>query len=148
MEKIGVGIDGSRGAQAALEWAVAEARVRGAGLVVVHSWQQPTTALMSPYAALLADPATLAETACKTLADSLATVDLTDLAHEADLRIVQGPAAPALLEAAGRDLAGRRLAWATGRGFVASLGADPDPPAPGLGVRLLEVVIRVRLHAL
>ncbi|MER7243231.1 hypothetical protein [Kribbella sp. NPDC000426] len=23
---------------------------------------------------------------------------------------------------------------ATGRGFVASLGADPDPPAPGLGV--------------
>ena len=100
MEKIVVGIDGSGPAQAALEWAVAEAMVRGAGLVVVHAWQQPATVLMSPYAPLLADPATLAETACKTLADSLAMVDLTGLAGEADLRIVQGPAAPALIGAA------------------------------------------------
>jgi nucleotide-binding universal stress UspA family protein len=100
MEKIVVGIDGSKAAREALEWAVAEARVRGAGLVVVHAWQQPTAALMSPYAPLLADPASLAETARKTLTDSLATVDLTGVAREPELRIVQGPAAPALLGAA------------------------------------------------
>ena len=51
MEKIVVGIDGSRTAQQALAWAAAEARLRGAGLVVIHTWQQPATALMSPYAA-------------------------------------------------------------------------------------------------
>ncbi|MET9272130.1 universal stress protein [Kribbella sp. NPDC003557] len=97
MEKIIVGIDGSDAAREALEWAVAEAKVRGTGLVVVHAWQQPAAALMSPYAPLLADHDALAETARKTLADSLAMVDLTGLAHEPDLRIVQGPAAPALL---------------------------------------------------
>lgn len=119
MEKVVVGIDGSKTAQAALEWALAEARVRGAGLVVVHAWQQPTAALMSPYAPLLADPATLAETACKTLADSLATVDLTGLACEADLRIVQGAAAPALLGAA-KD-ATLLVVGSRGRGGLAGL---------------------------
>ncbi|MEU4607341.1 universal stress protein [Kribbella sp. NPDC023972] len=49
MEKIVVGIDGSETAQQALEWAVAEARLRGARLVVVHTWPQPTAALLSPY---------------------------------------------------------------------------------------------------
>jgi nucleotide-binding universal stress UspA family protein len=119
MEKIVVGIDGSTAAQAALEWAVAEAMVRDAGLVVVHAWQEPMAALISPYAPLLADPATLAETACKTLADSLATVDLTGLAREADLRLVQGPAAPALLEAA-QDAA-LLVVGSRGRGGFAGL---------------------------
>ncbi|MER7243153.1 universal stress protein [Kribbella sp. NPDC000426] len=100
MEKIVVGVDGSKGAREALRWAVDEAKVRGAGLVVVHAWQQPAAALMSPYAPLLTDPVTLAEIARKTLADSIATVDLTGLAGEPELRTVQGPAAPALLGAA------------------------------------------------
>jgi nucleotide-binding universal stress UspA family protein len=100
MEKIVVGIDGSQTAQQALEWAVAEARLRGTGLVIVHSWQQPTAALVSPYAPLLTDPATLAETARRTLADSVASVDLTGLAGEPERLLVQGPAAPALIEAA------------------------------------------------
>ena len=74
MEKIVVGIDGidgidgSRTAQQALAWPAAEARLRGAGLVVIHTWQQPTAALMSSYAPQLADPATLEETARRTLA--------------------------------------------------------------------------------
>ena len=72
MERIVVGIDGSRTAQQALAWAAAEARLRGAGLVVIHTWQQPTTALMSPYAPQLADPATLEDTARRTLADGVA----------------------------------------------------------------------------
>jgi len=38
METIVVGIDGSEQSQRALEWAAAEARVRGAKLRVVHAW--------------------------------------------------------------------------------------------------------------
>ena len=41
MEKIVVGVDGSGHAQAALRWAIAEARVRGASLEVVHAWEIP-----------------------------------------------------------------------------------------------------------
>ena len=54
MEKIVVGIDGRRFAQQALAWPAAEARQRAAGLVVIHTSRQPTTALMSPYAPQLA----------------------------------------------------------------------------------------------
>jgi nucleotide-binding universal stress UspA family protein len=39
-----VGVDGSTGAQAALEWAAAEARLRGARLRAVHAWHLPAAA--------------------------------------------------------------------------------------------------------
>jgi len=39
MSRITVGIDGSKNAHAAMEWAVDEARVRGADLHLVHTWQ-------------------------------------------------------------------------------------------------------------
>jgi nucleotide-binding universal stress UspA family protein len=39
--QIVVGVDGSDGAQRALEWAVEEARLRDATLVVVYGWQVP-----------------------------------------------------------------------------------------------------------
>lgn len=39
MSRITVGIDGSKNAQAALEWAVDEARLRSADLKIVHTWQ-------------------------------------------------------------------------------------------------------------
>lgn len=38
MRKIVVGIDGSESSHRALEWAAAEARLRGAHLEVIHSW--------------------------------------------------------------------------------------------------------------
>ena len=119
MERIVVGVDGSEAAQQALEWAVVEARLRGAGLVVVHAWQQPTAALMSPYAPLLADPATLAEAARQTLTDSLAAVDFSALAGEPERVLVQGPAAPALLGAA-RD-SSLLVVGSRGRGGFAGL---------------------------
>ncbi|WP_328320949.1 universal stress protein [Kribbella sp. NBC_00382] len=99
MEKIVVGIDGSEPAQRGLEWAVAEASVRGARLVVVHAWQ-PSAAVMSPVGATLADPASLADSARSTLADSVASVDQTGLAIAPEQVLVQGPAAPALIDAA------------------------------------------------
>jgi nucleotide-binding universal stress UspA family protein len=49
-ERIIVGVDGSDGARVALEWAVGEARLRGARLVAVHTWQMP------PVGAGAADP--------------------------------------------------------------------------------------------
>jgi nucleotide-binding universal stress UspA family protein len=36
-----VGVDGSAGADRAVTWAVAEARLRGSSLLVVHAWQLP-----------------------------------------------------------------------------------------------------------
>jgi hypothetical protein len=41
MKKIVVGIDGSEAAQDALRWAYEEARLAGAELVVLHSWDYP-----------------------------------------------------------------------------------------------------------
>lgn len=41
MGTIVVGIDGSKGAQRALEWALSEARLRGADLRVVHAHRVP-----------------------------------------------------------------------------------------------------------
>ncbi|GAB2656888.1 universal stress protein [Kribbella swartbergensis] len=119
MEKIVVGIDGSQTAQQALQWAVTEARLRGARLVVVHTWQQPTAALMSPYAPLLADPATLAQAARQTLTDSLAAADLSELACEPEQLLVEGPAAPALVSAA-RD-SSLLVVGSRGRGGFAGL---------------------------
>lgn len=39
--RIVVGVDSSQGARAALEWALAEARLRGATVEVVHAWHAP-----------------------------------------------------------------------------------------------------------
>jgi nucleotide-binding universal stress UspA family protein len=44
MKVITVGMDGSEGASAALRWAASEARLRGAGLRVVHAWSIPAMA--------------------------------------------------------------------------------------------------------
>ena len=50
MERIVVGADGSQGARAALEWALDEARLRQAGVEVVHAWHPPYVTEM-PYTA-------------------------------------------------------------------------------------------------
>lgn len=42
MTVITVGVDGSEGASAAVHWAAAEARLRGARLRIVHAWSIPT----------------------------------------------------------------------------------------------------------
>jgi nucleotide-binding universal stress UspA family protein len=48
--RIVVGVDGSQGARAALEWAVAEARLRGDTVEVVHAWHAPPHMIPGPYA--------------------------------------------------------------------------------------------------
>lgn len=49
--RIVVGVDGSTGARAALEWALDEARLRGASLEAVHAWQSPTLVVAGPFGA-------------------------------------------------------------------------------------------------
>ena len=47
--KLVVGVDGSDGNLAAVEWAVDEARDRDAGLIAVYAWHIPTFAYSAPY---------------------------------------------------------------------------------------------------
>jgi nucleotide-binding universal stress UspA family protein len=42
MKRIVVGVDGSDGGKAALQWAVAEAKLRGCELELVHGWLMPS----------------------------------------------------------------------------------------------------------
>jgi nucleotide-binding universal stress UspA family protein len=45
-QKIVVGVDGSEGGRRALEWALAEARLRGVGCLLVHAWDDGLAGLM------------------------------------------------------------------------------------------------------
>jgi nucleotide-binding universal stress UspA family protein len=47
MRRIVVGVDGSEGSRAALEWAVEEARLRGADVDAVHVWLYPPLTYMT-----------------------------------------------------------------------------------------------------
>jgi nucleotide-binding universal stress UspA family protein len=119
MQKIVVGVDGSETAQRALEWAAAEAEVRGAALVVVHAWL-PAASATSPYSAIMVDPASIAETARLTLEDSVESLERTGHGvSRLDQVLVQGPAARALIEAA-RD-SSLLVVGSHGRGGIAGL---------------------------
>jgi nucleotide-binding universal stress UspA family protein len=102
--RIVVGIDGSDASKEALSWALAEARLRGDTVVAVHAWMTPYTvpaalpgAPMTPVDDGMAEAirngaeALLAET----VAEAGAAGDVT-----IEKRVVEGPAATALIEAA------------------------------------------------
>lgn len=94
-----VGVDGSGHADAALAWAIEEARLRQATLRVVHAWQ---------YLPMVAEPmAALPSTPYQELADSAKLVvseaieRVTGAAEPGvplDVRIVEGAAGAALLD--------------------------------------------------
>lgn len=42
--RIVVGVDGSEGSKAALKWAIAEARLNGATVEAINTWQSPIAA--------------------------------------------------------------------------------------------------------
>lgn len=106
MHRIVVGIDGSQGARRALEWAVAEAKLRDAHLVVVHAWLEPAAvAVGSVITAGGVEPEIFEETAERTVADVLGSVDTTGLPQGIESHVVSGAPARALLDAAeGADL--------------------------------------------
>jgi nucleotide-binding universal stress UspA family protein len=103
MQRIVVGIDGSEGARRALEWAVAEAQLRDASLVVVHAWvEPPAVAVGSVVSASGAQPAIFEELAERTARDAVASVDTGGVTQGVETRVVAGAPAHALLEA-GKD---------------------------------------------
>ena len=100
MQRIVVGIDGSQGARRALEWAVAEAKLRDAHLVVVHAWLEPAAvAVGSVITAGGVEPEIFEEAAERTVAEVLGAVDTTGLPQGIESLVVAGAPARAVLDA-------------------------------------------------
>lgn len=103
MKRFVVGIDGSDTSIKALRWAVEQARLEGARVEAVHSWHIPYAA--SGIGGMPFDVQMLADGARATLDESIAQVDSSGLVEPITATLVEGAAAPALLEAAqGADL--------------------------------------------
>jgi nucleotide-binding universal stress UspA family protein len=128
MARIVVGVDGSPGAAKALRWALAEARLREASLLVVHAWMVPLIdALPEPW--MIGSPpvgpsdeevyAHLAAAAKSMLDDSLDQARSQEPRLEVEGEIVEARAAAALIAAAGdADLL---VVGSRGRGGFAGL---------------------------
>lgn len=118
MARVVVGIDGSPGADVALRFALAEARLRDAELRVVCAWEIPAMALAGGYVAEEL-PGELERTARQTITDALERAGADRGAVGIETLAVEGQAAQALLEAAdGADLL---VVGTRGRGGFASL---------------------------
>ena len=102
-ERIVVGVDGSRYGQAALAWALDDARLRGATVDVVHAWHSPFVA-GAPVAIPL-DPAPFEAAARDALDSAIERADTHGLTRPVERILVPGGAAGAILDIAhGADL--------------------------------------------
>lgn len=99
IERVVVGVDGSRGAERALVWALDEARLRAAPLVVVHAWQ-PVLANATMAGPIINGPL-LEQAGEELLIRMLERVDTDGVALERVLTC--GTGAGALLEVAHAD---------------------------------------------
>jgi nucleotide-binding universal stress UspA family protein len=108
--RIVVGIDGSQASKDALSWAVAEARLRSDSVVAIHAWTPPYPAASVAYPTAAAFPGVpvapvdddLADAMRKGAEELLAEAVSEVAADEVTIeqRIVEGPAASALIDAA------------------------------------------------
>jgi len=96
MSRIVVGIDGSDNARAALQWAVAEARLRGATVRAVHAWHVQY-ASGYPFAAVPFEPELFERTARELLDAEVDLIDTSGLAQPIEAVLVEGSPASALL---------------------------------------------------
>lgn len=96
--RIVVGVDGSQGARRALEWAVHEAEIRGATLLVIHTWMYPYVG--SP-AFVQVDPTLLRDAAQELLDRSVAEVHAQHPSLSVEKILVEGSPAHALIDAGG-----------------------------------------------
>jgi nucleotide-binding universal stress UspA family protein len=112
--RVVVGVDGSPASDRALAWAVDEAVVRHADLVVVHAWQIPAAGELAGF-----DVDRLDEGARSVLDQALARVDVSGLERPVDRRPVCAHPSSALLEAGeGAELV---VVGARGRGGFSGL---------------------------
>jgi nucleotide-binding universal stress UspA family protein len=114
--RIVVGVDGSESAQAALAWAIRQAKLTGAGLDAVVSWSIPATAAA---AGPLPDSYDPAADAAAALTEAVAPARAAN--PDVDLRTVEveGPAGPGLVEYA--ETAQLLVVGSRGHGFVAGV---------------------------
>ena len=100
MSKVVVGVDGSPGSRAALQWAHEEAQLRGATLVTVMAWQYPMAASLPAFGAMPA-PVDLGEDAAHAL-QTILTEEGVSATDEVPITTVvaEGAPTPALLTAA------------------------------------------------
>lgn len=96
-----VGVDGSRQAEAAIDWAVEESRVHGDDVILVHAWQTPGVALTGYAGATL--PVFGSDDIRKLAEEVLATCTAGLRRRAPDVRLasrlVEGHPAAALVEA-------------------------------------------------
>ena len=101
--RIVVGVDGSAASKRALAWALDEARLRGDSLVVVHAWTHPlvaSTGLPGGYIGSVdVDLDHAVESASRELLQR-AVSEANTGGVEVEQRLVEGPAAGTLVEAA------------------------------------------------
>lgn len=104
MERIVVGVDGSQNSRAALDFAVDEARLRGAVLEAVMAWHRPYMGDAWTMA-IPVDMTGMAESYRMDLDGIIDAVDADGLAEPIARIVVEGSPAQALLDrAAGADL--------------------------------------------
>jgi nucleotide-binding universal stress UspA family protein len=96
--RIVVGVDGSEGSRVALRWAAEEARLHQADLDVVYSWHHPYETFVPMWG--LPPWEELESQARETLEKLIADEGLSDTTPPTRAVLVQGPAAPVLLDAA------------------------------------------------
>lgn len=98
--RIVVGVDGSAPAEAALRWALAEARLRGAVCEVVHAWTYPVVADIAGMAAAGVAWPDLEAEARRLLDEVIEQVRPESEGVTIEARVVEGTAAGVLIDAA------------------------------------------------
>ena len=101
-QRIVVGIDGSDGSKAALRWAMTQARLTGASIDAIASWQDPVMlGYAYDWAAVSIDGESIATGMAKVLQDTVDAVH-SEGGQPVDIhaRVVQGHPAQVLMQAA------------------------------------------------
>lgn len=106
MGRVIVGYDGSDGAVEALDWATAEAELRGDDLLIVHAWHEPIAGVGAPMAPLaVMDPRLFEDAARQLLSSVVERVAAEHPSLHVTGRLVVGGSGPAIVEATeGADL--------------------------------------------
>jgi nucleotide-binding universal stress UspA family protein len=97
VETIVVGVDGSAASVSALRWALREAPLRGGKVRVVHAWSYPMASSFHEASHVMKLP--FAEDAAAVL-DRCIAAAAPEPGVDIEKVVVQGPAAPALVDAA------------------------------------------------
>jgi nucleotide-binding universal stress UspA family protein len=123
-ERIVVGVDGSAGSEAALRWAIDEARLRDAVVEVVNAWSYPYVGEAAGMAAFSVDGVELERAATdlvRSMLEARPAPSPGEREVEVEPRVVRGDAAGALLRVAKEDGADLLVVGSRGRGGFTGL---------------------------